>query len=138
MILFNEKNERLNIGDVKREIKSSLDSEEGLSEKEMATAMDDYYLQALALDSRSYGLVTQEGSMLETVSLRFPSIGGVLGRIRSTICAVLQPNDSLDTIIDVILEAVKNIIPGGIIISFFVKKLAKFILNMGIGSFCRA
>ena len=57
-------------------------------------------------------------------------------KIRKYCCEFLKEGSTEEDIINVILEAVASIIPGGIIIKALLKRLVQFILHKGYASLC--
>ena len=61
----------------------------------------------------------------------------LLGRLYDYICKKLTANSSKDEIIEIILEALTALLPGGKIIKRIVERIIKFIINSGIALICK-
>lgn len=134
MFLFNEKNELLNIEDVKAKLQN-LDSVPVPTEQQVTDALGNYYGQSLDLQRNAFQLGAE---LISPLSL--PVLGGIgkkiLEQIKKIICGILNGSSTQSEILDAILKALASIIPGGIFIETLAKMLAKFILSKGIGTFC--
>lgn len=137
MVLFNEKNEKLNIEDVKAELQN-LDDVAVPTETEVKAALGDYFNQAHNLQAARLQFTAALAPAGTAVTASF--LGGIgskiLAEIRKIICAVVGDGSTKDQILDAILSALSAIIPGGILIATIAKMVAKFIFSQGIGAFC--
>jgi hypothetical protein len=140
MLLFNQNHEQLNVGDIKAELEN-VDHTEVLSTKELENELGDYYNQALKLEGNKYQFTTKfanaaTDNFLVSESF-FPKIGqDILEAIKKFVCGKVDGSSTSSEIIDVILDAIVSIIPGGILLKPIVKKLVKYILSIGISNFC--
>jgi hypothetical protein len=134
MLLFNEKNEQLNIEDVKAKLRN-LDSIPVPTEQEVTDSLGNYYNQSFELQRNTLQIGNE---MMPSLSLT--GLGGIgkkiLDQIRKIICGILNGSSTQGDILDAILKALASIIPGGIFIETLAKMLVKFILSKGIVTFC--
>lgn len=137
MFLFNEKNEQLNIKDVKAELQN-LDEIAVPTEDEVKTALGDYFNQAHGLQAArlQFTAALAPAGTIATSSFLGGIGGKILEEIRKVICAIVGDGSTKDQILDAILSALSAIIPGGILITAIAKIVAKFIFSQGIGHFC--
>lgn len=139
MFLQDENLDLINSSELKNELLDSMEDVELASEQEIEKDLASMYLAASNATTALYykkdkiaGLVSQKA-----LSFSFPKAGkNVFGKIKEFICKFLNEGSTTSDIIDAILDAIASIIPGGVIIKGIIKKLVKFILNKGIGSFC--
>ena len=138
MLLFNEKNEQLNIGDVKTGLKN-LDDVAMPTLEEVKTALGNYYKQALQLQSANFQVKAELAPMVAAVpdASFLGGIGGkILDEIKKIICGVLDGNSTQDDIIQAVLNALAGIIPGAIFIKALANIIVKYLLSTGITAFC--
>jgi len=134
MLLFNEKHEQLNIKDVKAKLQN-LGNIPTPTLQDINTALGSYYTQALKLQGAKYRFKAEFMNASEAAFL--PGIGGdILGAIKKFICSILNGSSTEDEILDAVLSALASIIPGGVFIETLAKIVVKYILSLGIGSFC--
>jgi hypothetical protein len=134
MQLFDENYQQLTQADIeaaKAQLRD-IDNIPVLSEEDMEAELGDYYAEAQNFYNAPAGAAIGGPS---AVSLTLIPFGGILDAIRGVICKVLPTEATIDQIIDAVLDAIGDIFWG-----FFkwliVRKLVKFLVNMGIGVFC--
>lgn len=136
MFLFNEQNEQLNIGDVKAGLKN-LKSVPMPTLAEVQTALGNYYNQALDKQSARFNA---KATLAPAGAAQADFLGGIGGKIldeiKKIICAILNGNSTEDEIIQAVLSALATIIPGGIFIKALANIVVKYLLSLGINSFC--
>lgn len=136
MYITNERNELIDVQSLKAELANFTEAEL-LSQDEMEAELSTYYMSALNDDCNMYGVASPALTAMAADDFSVRRIGrGILRRIKEFICKVLGEDATVDQIIDAILNALATIIPGGRIIAFLVKKLIRFVIDLGIGKFC--
>ncbi|MFD0795548.1 hypothetical protein ACFQZX_18140 [Mucilaginibacter litoreus] len=132
MLLYDENLQQLSeaqIAALKQELLTGLDTIAVPEQQELESDLADYYVQA---DAQEKGLY-----QMESLAYKAANMGEtIFERIRKFICGFLAADSTASDIIDKILEAIASIIPGGIIIKWIVKKLVKYILNIGYQALC--
>jgi len=130
MILKDENGKFVNPKDFVLEI--ALEAiDEDINEIDLEAGLSEMYMTALSSDLESYGLPQ---TSLESF---FPELGKkILDKVKSFICPQLNEDDTQDTIVNTVLDAIAAILPGGKIITWVLKKLMKFILKKGVVAFC--
>jgi hypothetical protein len=133
MYLVDENYQPLSVEDVKAYL-LNLDDVEDTDEETLDAELGSYYAQALQIEASKRNFQAQ----FLTVSAEgfFPGIGSILDSIRRFICNIIKETSTRDEIIDAILDAISGIIPGGILLKPILKKLVKYILNLGFDGFC--
>jgi len=138
MLLFNEKNEQLDVASLKKEILANLKNVKTPQKEEIEKELGAYYNNALAIDMKSYHPeITAVKAFSGQTEISFLGLGGILEKIRRFICKILTGSSTEGDIIDAILQAIASIIPGGIILKGIIEKIAKYIISMGVGAFCK-
>lgn len=142
MLLYNELNQLVDLSVLKAELKEELKNESDNiipTEEEIENDLGSYYSQAMILESENYGFKTLALESFDSNSFSIRGLGrNILKKIKRFICSILNNESGEYDIIEAVLNAIANLIPGGIIIKFVVKKILKFILSMGVGKFCAA
>ncbi|HVS94362.1 MAG TPA: C1 family peptidase [Mucilaginibacter sp.] len=137
-LMFNEKNERLNIAKVKAKMRG-LSGMPAPTTAEVHAALEDYYnlasqLQAGKLPARAKPMqftISREQAFL-------PGLGGkILAEIKKIICGILDGGSTQDDILSAVLDALASIIPGGVFIESLAKIVVKYVLSQGITNFCQ-
>jgi hypothetical protein len=123
MKYYDENEDVLDIEQLKKELQN-MQGEMAPTESDLETELEVAYQHA---NQQVTGMA----------DINFAGIGKkLLKKIKSAICAIVGPDSSSDDIIDAILDALIALIPGGLLIKPLIKKLAKYIFDKGIGSFC--
>ena len=138
MLLFNEKNQAVNIKDIKSKLRNLKDTPVPTKD-EVCKALGDYYNQSLQIQAERLQFKAElSPSGVATPQTTFlPHIGSnVLAEIKKIVCGVLNGTSTEDQIIDAILSALVTIIPGGIFIETLAKIVVKYVLATSITLFC--
>jgi hypothetical protein len=138
MLLFNEKNEQLNVKAVKAGLKNLKDTPTP-SLEEVQTALGNYYNQALQIQTARFKVKADLASVTVAApqGSLFGGIGSnILAEIKKIICGILDGNSTEDEIIQAVLNALATIIPGGVFIKTLANIIVKFLLSTGITAFC--
>ena len=137
-VFFNEKNEQLNIADVKTQIRD-LSTMAVPTLGDVETALKDYYNLAMKLQTAASQKAPKLTSSLYLANhVLLPGFGGkILAEIKKVICGILDGNSTHDTILEAVLNALAGIIPGGIFIESLARIVVKYILSLGITNFCQ-
>ncbi len=138
MLLFNEKNQAVNIKDIKSKLRHLKDTPVPTKD-EVCTALGEYYNQSLQIQAARLQIKAElSPSGVATPQTTFlPHIGSnVLAEIKKIVCGVLDGTSTEDQIIDAILSALVTIIPGGVFIEALAKIVVKYVLATSITLFC--
>ncbi len=138
MLLFNEKNQAVDIKDIKSKLRNLKDIPVPTKD-EVCTALGEYYNQSLQIQAARLQIKAElSPSAAATAQTAFlPHIGSnVLAEIKKIVCGVLNGTSTEDQIIDAILSALITIIPGGVFIQALAKILVKYVLATTITVFC--
>jgi hypothetical protein len=138
MLLFNEKNQAVNIKDIKSKLRNLKDTPVPTKD-EVCTALGNYYNQSLQIQAERLQFKAElSPSANTTIQAAFlPLIGSnVLAEIKKIVCGVLDGTSTEDQIIDAILSALVTIIPGGVFIETLAKIVVKYVLATSITLFC--
>ena len=138
MLLFNEKNQAINIKDIKSKLRNLKDTPVPTKD-EVCTALGEYYNQSLQIQAARLQIKAElSPSEIATPQTTFlPHIGSnVLAEIKKIVCGILNGTSTEDQIIDAILSALVTIIPGGVFIQALAKILVKYVLATTITVFC--
>ncbi|SEI40351.1 hypothetical protein SAMN05216327_101274 [Dyadobacter sp. SG02] len=140
MLLQDENLDLIDVDSLKKEIERDLPETPVLTEDEIEDDLAEMYLSASNVTASLYYNNEKIAALASTRARSFAARRagrGILKKIRDFICRFLNEGSTTSDIIDKILEALASILPGGVIIKFLVKKIVKFVLNRGIGAFCR-
>lgn len=140
MLLQNEQLELIDPKKLKEELLKDFKNTDLVDEESIENDLAHMYLSASNATASLYYTNEKIADFASNRALAFsfPLAGkNILGKIRDFICKFLNEGSTASDIIDAILEAIASIIPGGVIIKGILKKLIRFILNKGIGSFCK-
>ncbi|MDY0905210.1 hypothetical protein [Pedobacter sp. CFBP9032] len=137
MLLRNLQLQPLSIEEIKQSLRN-LDDVSIPDQDELEIELGDYYNTALTLDaSNNDYTIKYKGKALESNRGLFKINGSkILEQIRVLICKFLSREATLEDFIDIILEAIATIIPGGVFMEWLVKKLIKFLYNKGYDLLC--
>lgn len=109
------------------------------TDEEIENMLAENYRDAHAGEAMELGFTTVPAStMLFKSSGILPDIGKKLWKkLKKLICAVLDDSSTMSEIIKAVVDALKEILPGGKIVAWLIEKIVKYILGSGgIGKFC--
>jgi hypothetical protein len=137
MLLQNLSLEQLNVKKVKSDILQQYQIVELESEAEIENMLAELYQQASLATESLYYSATENLKSAKSAAFSTAKAGrNIFKKIKEYICKFLTDGSTVDDILDVILEALSAIIPGGVIIEKLIAKLLKFIVHKGIDAFC--
>jgi hypothetical protein len=135
MLLFDENYQALTQADINA-LKADLKNLDGITaptEEEMEAELRDYYAQAQDLYNQSNQADVATGGPNAAPLANYD--GSILDLIRQAICAVLPAKATIDDVVDAVLDFLGDHL-WGFFKSLIVKKLIKYLMDMGIDVFC--
>jgi len=130
MVLTYENDELVDIEDIRAELVESINNGQSVtSEDELTNELESYYNQALDVESEKYGYTVQR-DFIGRIGKK------ILGKVQKLVCETADSTTTPTELVDIILDVISSVIPGGIIIKPIVKKLVQFIVKKGVTQFC--
>jgi len=137
MYLQNLQLEPLNYNIIKSELLNDIDNEPIPTLDEVKESLAEMYQQASQATSQLYYSNLESLAQARTVNFSALLAGSNLWqKLRKFLCEFLTPDSTASEIIDKIVEFIASFIPGGVFISYLVKKLIRYILNLGYAELC--
>jgi hypothetical protein len=122
---------------LKADLLNTIDDEEILTEEDVKQILASMYTQAGTKLSSLYYTDADAVNQVKAMQFSFDLAGNSIWQeLKKFLCEVLNELSTDAEIVDKIIEFLLSIIPGGIIISFLVKKIVKYILNLGYQELC--
>ena len=137
MYLQNLQLEPLNYNITKRELLNDIENEPTPTFEEVKESLAQMYQQASQATAQLYysNLESLKQARSENFSISLASFS-LWQKSRTFLCGFLSPDSTASEIIDKIVEFVASFISGGIFISYLVKKLVRYVLNLGYVRLC--
>ncbi len=137
MYLQNLQLEQLNYDVLKSELLNQIETEEIPTLGEVKNSLAEMYYQASEATASQYYNNLESFSLAKKQHFSFALAGlNLWEKLRRFLCGFLNTASTASEIIDKIVEWVASFIPGGVFISFLVKKIIKYVLNKGYESLC--
>ena len=137
MYLQNLHLEPLNYSIIKNELLDNIDNEPIPTLEEVKESLAEMYQQASHATAELYYSNLESLKQVRNASFSISLAGSSLWqKLRILLCGFLSPDSTATEIIDKIVEFVTSYIPGGIFISYLVKKLVKYVLSLGYTQLC--
>lgn len=127
----------LNYSIVKSELLNDIENEPTPTLDEVKESLAEMYQKASQATAQLYYSNLENLTKARNENFSISLTGSSLWqKLRTFLCGFLSPDSTASEIIDKIVEFVVSFIPGGIFISYLVKKLVKYILNLGYAQLC--
>lgn len=142
MFLRDENLQLIDVEELKKELaedQSKSDWNEKIDEHRLEQELAEMYLVAANITAADFYRSEKLAEFASTRALAFsPKLAGrnIFRGIKKIICEVLNEGSTFGEIVDAVLDALSNFFPGGIIIKKLVKKVIRFIINLGLGNYC--
>ena len=137
MLLFNENHQQLDIEKLKARLLNGITKEEKYLQPEIETLLGNYYGQAFNSEAKAYNYETTTLKTYLSPNFSLANIGKkLLVKIKQFICGVLTAGSTATEIVDMVLQSLSSIIPGGIIVEFVVQKIVNYIVGIGVTAIC--
>jgi len=137
MYLQNLQLEPLNYSIIKSELLNDIDNEPTPTLDQVKESLAQMYQQASQATSQLYYSNLESFNQVKSESFSSSLAGANLWqKLRAFLCGFLSPESTASEIIDKIVEFVASFIPGGIFISYLVRKLIKYTLSLGYTQLC--
>ncbi|SDE31160.1 hypothetical protein [Niabella drilacis] len=122
-------------------IEKNLDQVQEPTDEEIEDLLANNYMEANKLEFHNYGFATkmESATYFKSENL-FLGFGKKLWKqLKKLLCAILTDDSTVGEIIKAVIDALKEILPGGKIVALIIEKIVKYILGKGgIGKFCAA
>lgn len=137
MYLQNLQLQPLNYNIVKSELLNDIENEPIPTLDQVKDSLAQMYEQASEATTQLYYSNSESVQHVRVENFSISMAGSNLWqKLRRFLCGFLTPDSTASEIIDKIVEFVASFIPGGIFISILVKKLVRYVLNLGYIELC--
>lgn len=137
MYLLNEELQPINVESLKKEILAEIDGQPAVTEAEIEAELANGYLVGITSTAK---MISRTPDLFETASkVNFsPQLAGsnIWEKVRIHLCRILKKDSTASEIMDAIIDVLTSIIPGGVIVKIVVKKILKYVLDMGYDRLC--
>ncbi len=137
MYLQNLQLEPLDYNILKSELLNGIETESVPTLDEVKDALAQMYSEASEATASLYYSNLESLKLARNDNFSIALAGSNLWqKLRTFLCGFLSATSTASEIIDKIVEFVVSFIPGGIFIGYLVKKLVRYILNLGYTQLC--
>lgn len=137
MYLQNLQLEPLNYNILKSELLNDIENEPIPTLNEVKEVLAQMYSEASEATSQLYYSNLESVRQVRQESFSILLAGSNLWqKLRTFLCGFLSTNSTASDIIDKIIEFVASFIPGGIFIGYLVRRLVRYVLNLGYSQLC--
>lgn len=137
MYLLNESLQPINAEALKKDILAEIENQPAVTEAEIEAGLANGYLTGISSTAK---MISRSPDLFEAASKAnfSPQLAGsnIWEKVRLHLCRILKKDSSASEIIDAIIEVLTGIIPGGVIIKILIKKILKYVLDMGYDRLC--
>ncbi|MGV3597396.1 MAG: hypothetical protein ACO1PI_05960 [Bacteroidota bacterium] len=137
MYLLNEQLQPVNAENLKMEILAEIENQPAVTEAEVEADLAKGYLAGIAVSAK---MISRSPDLFEAASKAnfSPQLAGsnLWEKVRLHLCRILKKDSTASEIMDAIIEVLSSLIPGGVIIKIVVKKILKYVLDMGYDRLC--
>lgn len=137
MYLLNESLQPINAEALKKDILAEIENQPAVTEAEIEAGLANGYLTGISSTAK---MISRSPDLFEAASKAnfSPQLAGsnIWEKVRLHLCRILKKDSSASEIIDAIIEVLAGIIPGGVIIKILIKKILKYVLDMGYDRLC--
>ena len=137
MYLLNEQLQPINADTFKKEILAEIDKQSTVTEAEIEAELANGYLAGISSTAK---MISRTPDLFEAASkVNFsPQLAGsnIWEKVRIHLCRILKKDSTASEIADAIIDVLISIIPGGVIIKIVVKKILRYVLDMGYDRLC--
>ncbi len=137
MYLQNLQLEPLDYNVLKSELLNDIENEPNPTLNEAKEALAQMYSQASEATAQLYYSNLESFTQAKNLNFSFSLAGfNLWEKLRKFLCKFLSADSTSAEIIDKIVEFVVSVIPGGIIIKYLLKKLVRYVLDLGYAQLC--
>ncbi len=137
MYLLNESLQPINAEALKKDILAEIENQPAVTEAEIEAGLANGYLTGISSTAK---MISRSPDLFEAASKAnfSPQLAGsnIWEKVRLHLCRILKKDSTASEIIDAIIEVLAGIIPGGVIIKILIKKILKYVLDMGYDRLC--
>jgi hypothetical protein len=137
MYLLNESLQPVNAEALKRDILAEVENQPAVTEAEIEADLASGYLTGISSTAK---MISRSPDLFEAASKAnfSPQLAGsnIWEKVRLHLCRILKKDSTASEIIDAIIEVLTGLIPGGVIIKVLVKKILRYVLDMGYDRLC--
>lgn len=137
MYLLNEQLQPINADTFKKEILTEIDKQSAVTEAEIEAELANGYLAGISSTAK---MISRSPDLFEAASKAnfSPQLAGsnIWEKVRLHLCRILKKDSTASEIMDAIIDVLTSIIHGGVIVKIVVKKILKYVLDMGYDRLC--